>query len=63
MGPMSIDGLASGLNTTQLIAQLMQVEAIPQTQLKATVASTNKVITALQGLNTSVCPTPPSPRH
>jgi flagellar hook-associated protein 2 len=52
MGSMSIDGLASGLNTTQLVSQLMQVEAIPQTQLKAKVASTNKVITALQGLNT-----------
>lgn len=52
MGSMSVDGLASGLNTSQLIAQLMQVEAIPQTQLKARVSSTNKVITALQGLNT-----------
>lgn len=52
MGGMSVDGLVSGLNTTDLVAQLMRVEAIPQDQLKSRVASTNKIITALQGINT-----------
>lgn len=40
-----IDGLASGLNTTEIIKGLMQVEAIPQTLLK------NQVSTIQQGLD------------
>ena len=48
----SIDGLASGLDTTALITQLMAVESIPQRQLQNRVTDTNKVVTALQGLNT-----------
>lgn len=52
MAGMSVDGLASGLNTTELISQLMQMERIPQTQLQNRMASVNKVITALQGVNT-----------
>ena len=52
MGGMTVDGLASGLNTSELISQLMQVEASTQTQLKSRVTAANKVITALQGLNT-----------
>ncbi|TFC98613.1 flagellar hook-associated protein [Cryobacterium sinapicolor] len=50
----TIDGLASGLDTTSLINSLMQVEAVPQTQLKAKVSSAQTMITALQGLNTQV---------
>lgn len=48
----SIDGLASGLNTTSIIDSLMAVEALPQQQLQAKVASDQTMVTALQGLNT-----------
>ena len=54
MAGMGIDGLVSGLDTTALITQLMQVEAMPQTLLKSKVTSTQSFITALQGLNTRV---------
>jgi len=47
----SLDGLSSGLDTTSLITQLMTAEAAPQNLLKAQVAKTTNVITALQGLN------------
>lgn len=50
----SIDGLASGLNTTSIIDSLMAVEALPQTQLKTKVASDQSMIAALQQLNTRV---------
>lgn len=50
----SLDGLASGLDTTTLISSLMQVEAQPQTLLKAQVTSATTEITALQALNTKV---------
>jgi flagellar hook-associated protein 2 len=50
----SIDGLVSGLNTTSLISQLMKVEAMPQDALKTRQASTTKLITALQSVNTKV---------
>jgi flagellar hook-associated protein 2 len=48
----SIDGLASGLDTTAMINSLMAVEALPQTQLKTKLASDQSMITSLQGLNT-----------
>lgn len=48
----SIDGLASGLNTTAIIDSLIAVEALPQGQLQAKVAADNTMIAALQGLNT-----------
>jgi flagellar hook-associated protein 2 len=48
----SVDGLISGLNTTQLISQLMQVEAQPQTLLKNKISNEHKVITAYQAVNT-----------
>lgn len=50
----SLDGLASGLDTTALINALMQAEAIPQNILKNKVSSTQTMITALQALNTKV---------
>jgi flagellar hook-associated protein 2 len=50
----AIDGLISGLKTTDLINSLMQVEAGPQTLLKQKVAKTTSVVTALQGLNTKL---------
>lgn len=54
MAGMGIDGLVSGLKTTELIASLMQVESMPQTLLKSKVSSTQAFISALQGLNTRV---------
>ena len=54
MAGMGIDGLVSGLDTTALISQLMQVEAMPQTLLKSKVSTTQTFISALQGLNTRV---------
>jgi flagellar hook-associated protein 2 len=50
----TIDGLISGLSTTQLITQLMQVEAQPQTALKHKVTTEQKVIAAYQSVNTKM---------
>jgi flagellar hook-associated protein 2 len=51
---MSVDGLVSGLNTTEMINQLMQVEALPQTELKNKVTAANTAVTAYQGVNTKL---------
>ena len=51
---MGIDGLVSGLNTTQLIDSLMQVESGPQTLLKTKQSDTQTLVGALQALNTKV---------
>lgn len=51
---MALDGLASGLSTTELIKSLMQVEAIPQNILKNKVKSTQNMVSALQALNTKI---------
>ncbi|WP_431278791.1 flagellar filament capping protein FliD [Leifsonia poae] len=51
---MAVDGLISGLDTTSLINQLMQAEAIPQTLLKNKVTDSTTYITALQSLNSKV---------
>lgn len=51
---LAIDGLVSGLDTTALINSLMQVEAVPQTQLKNKVTATQTLISSLQALNTKV---------
>ncbi|NKY38929.1 flagellar filament capping protein FliD [Cellulomonas septica] len=54
MATMGIDGLVSGLQTTDLINQLMQVESAPQTLLKSKQSATTNLVTALQSLNTKV---------
>jgi len=54
MAAMGIDGLVSGLDTTSLINQLMQVESAPQTLLKTKQSETTNLVTALQSLNTKV---------
>lgn len=54
MATMGIDGLSSGLDTTSLINSLMQVEAMPQTLLKASITSTTSFVSALQALNAKV---------
>ncbi|WP_026532256.1 flagellar filament capping protein FliD [Arthrobacter sp. H41] len=50
----SIDGIASGLDTTTMINQLMQLEARPQGILKAKASATQSFVTALQQLNTKL---------
>jgi flagellar hook-associated protein 2 len=48
----SVDGLISGLGTTDLIRQLMQLERQPVVRLQSRKTTADKSITALQGLNT-----------
>lgn len=52
MAGMNVDGLISGLDTTSLISQLLQVEAAPQQALRSKVATETKVETAYQLVNT-----------
>src|SRR5690348_11211778 len=47
----SVSGLVSGLDTSSIISQLMQLEAQPQTALKTTLTKTQSAVTAYQGLN------------
>lgn len=54
MSQMSISGLASGLDTSTIISQLMQVEAIPQQQLQAKLATEQRVVSAYQSVNTRI---------
>ncbi|PVU83378.1 flagellar cap protein [Cellulomonas sp. WB94] len=54
MVSMGIDGLVSGLDTTSLISQLMQVESAPQALLKTKQSSTTSFVSALQSFNTKV---------
>ncbi|GAA2023454.1 flagellar filament capping protein FliD [Nocardioides kribbensis] len=54
MATSSISGLASGLDTATLVDQFMQLEAAPQTRLKAKVSSEQSLVTTLQTLNTKV---------
>jgi flagellar hook-associated protein 2 len=51
---LGLDGLASGLNTAELIAKLMAVDAIPQTLLKNKATAATTSVTAFQGLNTQI---------
>lgn len=50
----SIDGLVSGLNTTDIIAQLMAVERLPEQQLTNHKNTSQTLATTLQGLNSLV---------
>ncbi|MFC8411347.1 flagellar filament capping protein FliD [Arthrobacter sp. NPDC057259] len=50
----SLDGLASGLDTTALISSIMQTEALPQTLLKNKSYDVQNMVSALQGLNSKV---------
>ncbi|MGH3497784.1 MAG: flagellar filament capping protein FliD [Nocardioidaceae bacterium] len=53
-GTTSISGLVSGLDTTTIISQLMQIESQQQTQLKTRVTSQQTTLSALQSLNTKM---------
>ena len=48
----SVDGLVSGLNTSDIIKQLMQLERQPQVRLQTKQASVESAISALRNLNT-----------
>ena len=50
----SLDGLATGMDTTSMINQLMQVEAVPQNQIKNKITVQNKAVTAYQSVNTKL---------
>ncbi len=47
----TVDGLVSGLNTTELISQLMRVEAQGQTALKTKAVKAQSTISAYQSIN------------
>jgi flagellar hook-associated protein 2 len=47
----AIDGLISGLNTTQIISQLMQVERLPEQQLTNHKTASQTLVNTMQGLN------------
>lgn len=51
---MSVDGLVTGMSTTDTVNQLIKVEALPQTALKNRVTVQNKAVTALQNVNTKL---------
>jgi len=53
----AVDGLVSGLNTTQMISQLLQVEAAPQDRLKTKLKSAQTVVTSYQSVNSKVTAT------
>ena len=50
----ALDGLVSGLNTTELINALMDVHAIPRNLLSAKSDDRKVIISQLQTLNTSL---------
>src|SRR4029079_9432936 len=50
----NISGLASGVDTSALITQLMQVEQQPQQQLKKSAATEQATIAAYQAINTKM---------
>ena len=54
MSSSSVDGLVSGLSTSSVINQLMQVEAAPQTRLKTKVSSAQTVVSSYQSVNSKV---------
>jgi flagellar hook-associated protein 2 len=50
---MSVDGLISGMDTTALITQLLQVEAAPQTALKSKLSAAQTSASAYRTVNTT----------
>jgi flagellar hook-associated protein 2 len=50
----SVDGLVSGLSTSSMIQQMMQVEAAPQTKLKSKVETAQTAVTAYQTINSKL---------
>jgi flagellar hook-associated protein 2 len=54
MAGTSIDGLVSGLSTSDLISQLMQVESLPKQKLQAKITTHQSTQGALQQINTKL---------
>lgn len=52
MATFAVDGLASGLDTTSIINQLVSLERQPAVRLEGRIASNTRAITALNGLST-----------
>src|SRR6185295_15918639 len=50
----SVDGLVSGLNTSDIISKLMQIERQPQDALKSQLGLLNQRISAYQSINTKL---------
>jgi flagellar hook-associated protein 2 len=50
----TVDGLVSGLDTTNMINQLMQVEAAPQTNLKKKVSTAQTAVASYQSVNSKI---------
>jgi flagellar hook-associated protein 2 len=50
----SVDGLVSGLSTSSMISSLLQVEAAPQTRLKAKVNTASTVVSSYQSVNSKL---------
>lgn len=48
----TVDGLVSGLDTTGIISQLMQLQAVPQNRLKTALSTEQGALSALQSVNT-----------
>jgi flagellar hook-associated protein 2 len=51
MAELAVDGLVSGLSTSSLITQLMQVEALPKQSLSKKVTSEQSAVTAYQSIS------------
>ncbi len=54
MAGFGIDGLSSGLNTSALIASLMQIESMPRTQLAGSVSTVRSQVSAWQTINSTL---------
>ena len=50
----SVDGMVSGMDTSGLISQLMQIERAPQNRLKSKVSTETSRTTAFQSINTKL---------
>ncbi len=50
----TVDGLVSGMSTSTMIGQWMQIEAAPQTRLKGKVTDAQTSVTAYQSVNTKL---------
>jgi len=50
----TVDGLVSGMSTSTMINQLMQIEAAPQTRLQTKVTSAESVVTSYQSVNSKL---------
>lgn len=50
----TVDGLVSGLDTTTIVSQLMQLQALPQARMKTSLQSAQSAILGFQTVNTKM---------